>query len=320
LVHNPESFSPYFLQQATEILNARLQAVVDALSLDLQDLFVVPTLDKIRKVVRDFKDVDYAQVGKTSVASLSGISTEVTSRSVSAFDVTPPLRLSELLAKAKTLSESAAPFIPEVTPPGASAASERLVGTMPLAQIIGLIGAFGEERSVWRELQAGVSISLTPAVLRNMTSAELKVDLRTGDPLASTKEEKVKPLSRVSQHDVKTSIYVNALDFFDLSAFVSQSTLNGGRGYVPIIGPIWRGLFGEVPGFGTFFSWKKGAKTVYHESLILTISSITPTAMGVAVLYPTELTDPKTGDKVVFNDALFKEQLQKVTTYNLNLK
>jgi hypothetical protein len=320
LVHSPENFSPYYLQQSTEILNSRLQAAVDALNLDLQDLFIVPTLDNIRAIVREFKDVEYAQVGKTSVASLSGISTEVSSKSVSAFDVTPPLRLSELLSKAKTLSDSAAPFIPDATQPGATTPTERLVGTMPLAQIIGLIAAFGEERSVWRELQAGVSITLTPAVLRNMTSAELQVSLKTGDPQAGSREAGVRPLSRVSQHDVKTSIYVNALDFFDLSAFVSQSTLNGGRGYVPIIGPIWRGLFGEIPMFGTFFSWKRGAKTVYHESLVLTMSSITPTAMGVAVLYPTERFNPDTGEQETFDDAVFKDQLREVSAYKQRTK
>src|SRR5262249_29480395 len=128
--------------------------------------------------------------------------------------------------------------------------------------------------------------------LRNMSSAELKIDLKTGDPVASgTQQKDVRPISRVSQHDVNTTIYVNALDFFDLSAFFSQATLGGGRGYVPVIGPIWRGLFGEVPVAGKLFSWQKSPKTVYSDSLILTDSFITPTAMGIALLYPTESPD-----------------------------
>jgi hypothetical protein len=280
LVHNPGTFSPYYLQQASETLNTRLQIGVDALNLDLQELFVIPTLIKIQVAVQKFKDVEYASVGKTSVASLSGIPTEVSSSSVSSFDVTPPLRLSELLTTAKTLSEQAGGFVPNPT--------ENLVGAMPLSQVIGLIGAFGEERSVWRELKAGVSITVTPNVLRNMTSAELQLKLETGDPQAGTREEKVTPLSRVSQHNVKTSVYVNALDFFDISSFTNESTLGGGRGYVPIIGPIWRGLFYDVPIFGKLFSWKKNPQTVHHESLVLTTSFITPTVMGVAILYPTD--------------------------------
>lgn len=280
LVHEPQKFSPYYLQQAAETLNSRLQNTVDALNLDLEELFVVPTLIKIQTVVRDFKDVEYAQVGKTNVATLSGISTEVASYSVGAFDVTPPLTLSELLTKADELSKKVNPFVP--TP------ADNLVGQMPLSQVIGLIGAFGEERSVWRELKAGVSLKITPNVLRNMTSAELQLDVKTGDPQAGTREQGVRPLSRVSQHDVKTSVYVNALDFFDISSFSNESTLNGGRGYVPVIGTVWRGLFYDVPVFGKLFSWQKNPQTVHHESLILTTSLITPTVMGIAILYPTE--------------------------------
>jgi hypothetical protein len=304
LVHQPESVDAYSLQQSAEALNTRLQGATDALNQDMQDLFVAPTLDRIREIVRHFKDVEYAQVGKVSVASLSGVSTVVTSHSVNAFDVTPPLRLSELLDKADKLSKSTAPFDP----------AKNVVGALPLSQVIGLIGAFGEERAVWRELQSGISLTVTPNVLRNMTSAELKIDLKTGDPQAGTREAGVRPLSRVSQHDVNTSIYVNALDFFDLSAFASQSTLNGGRGYVPIIGPVWQGLFGEIPVAGKLFSWSKEPQTVYSESLVLTNSFITPTAMGVAVLYPTDLLD-ENGEKIEYTDRLFKSQWVKVMQY-----
>lgn len=282
LVHHPEKMEPYYLQQSAEALNTRLQGSVDALNLDIQDLFVEPTLDRIREIVGQFCDVEYAQVGRTTVSSLSGVETEVTSASVNAFDVTPPLKLTELLTKAKTISDSATPFVPH-------AATQNLVGAMPLAQVIGLIGALGEERSVWRELKSGVSIKITPAVLRNMTSAELQVLLQTGDPQGANREQGVRPLTRVSQHDVKTKVYVNAMDFFDLSAFASQSTLNGGRGYVPILGPTWRGIFGEVPGVGEFFSWKKKPQNVYTQSLVLTTSFVSPTSMGLAVLYPTKI-------------------------------
>jgi hypothetical protein len=306
LIHAPQRFSPYRLQQSAEILNTRLQAATDALNLDMQDLFVEPTLDRIREIARHFKDVEYAQVGKTSIASLSGLTADVTSRSVNAFDVTPPLRLSELLQKAQTLTQSVNPFVPNP--------ADNVVGAMPLAQVIGLIGALGEERSVWRELQSGISLTITPNVLRNMTSAELKVVLRTGDPQVQAPPQGVKPLSRVSQHDVTTSVYVEPLDFFDLSAFASQSTLDGGRGYVPIIGPVWRGVFGEIPIAGKLFSWTRSPQNVFAESLVLTTSFITPTSMGIAVLYPTELTDEK-GDPIKYTEEMFKRQFKAVMDY-----
>jgi hypothetical protein len=190
---------------------------------------------------------------------------------------------------------------------------------MPYSQLIGLIAAFGEERSVWRELQSGVSLTVTPNVLRNMTSAELEINLKTGDPQAGTREQGVRPLTRVSQHDLKTKVYVNALDFFDLSAFASQSTLGGGRGYVPIIGPVWQGLFGAIPVAGNLFSWKKSPQTVYSESLVLTNSFVTPTVMGIAVLYPTELFEPTTGAPLKYDKAMFDWQWKIVADYKDHL-
>lgn len=307
LVHEPGLFSAYHLQQSAELLNSRLQDATDALNADMEDLFVEPTLKNIRGIFRDkFKDVEYAQVGKTSVASLSGTSTEVTSKSVNAFDVTPPLRLSELLETANKLSQG----LTSVVPAG------NAVGKMPLTDVIGLIGAFGEERSVWRELNAGITLTITPNVLRNMASAELAIKLETGDPQGGTREKDVRPLSRVSQHDVKTSVYVTALDFFDLSAFASQSTLGGQRGYVPIIGPVWQGLFGAIPVAGQLFSWQKAPQSVFSESLVLTTSFVSPTAMGLAILYPTETVDPETGKPVTYN---FRSQADAVRTYTAAL-
>ena len=306
LIHQPQAFDPYYLQQASEALNTRLQSATDAINLDMQDLFVAPTLARIREIVRRFKDVEYAQVGKTSVASLSGIQADVTSRAVNAFDVTPPLTLSEVLSKASTLSNSVNPFIPKP--------ADNMVGAMPLAQVVGLIGAFGEERSVFRELQSGITVQIIPNVLRNMTSAELKVVLQTGDPQVTAPPQNVKPLSRVSQHNVTTSIYVDPLDFFDLSAFASQSTLDGGRGYVPIVGPVWRGIFGEVPIAGKFFSWRRGTKNVFSESLVLTTSFITPTSMGIALLYPTELRK-RTGQKFDYTTTIYDCQWKSVSDY-----
>jgi hypothetical protein len=313
LVHEPESFSPFRLQTASEILNTRLQAATDSINLDMQEMFVAPTLQRIQKIVRKFKDVEYAQVGKTSVASLSGVQADVTSKSVNAFDVTPPLRLSELLKKADELSKSVGPFVPNP--------ADNVVGAMPISQVIGLIGAFGEERSVWRELNSGITLSITPNVLRNMTSAELKIVLQTGDPQTAPVSDKgVRPLSRVSQHNVTTSIYVDPLDFFDLSAFASQATHDGGRGYVPILGPVWRGIFGEIPFAGELFSWKRSPQTVFSESLVLTTSFITPTSMGIALLYPTEIINPQTGEWRRYDNEISKCQWESFWRYKNDRK
>ena len=286
LVHDPENFDPYYLQQAAGALNTRLQLNIDALNRDVQEVFVEPTLDRIRLIASEFCDVSYAQVGRTTVASLSGADATVDAGSVNTFEFTKPLDLADWLTKAHTLGESVGKFIPNP--------AENVVGAMPYSQLIGLVGALGADRTETRKTKSGISVTITPNVLRNMNSAELDVKLTTGDPMFSGTEAQGTPqFTRVSQHDVKTRVYVNALDFFDLSAFGSQATMNGGRGYVPVIGPFWRGLFGEAPVIGEFLSWRKKPQTVYSQSLALTTSFITPTAMGVALLAPTSSPPPE---------------------------
>jgi hypothetical protein len=285
LVHDPDGFDPYYLQQSAGALNTRLQSAIDALNLDMQEVFVVPTLDRIRRIAAEFSDVEYAQVGRTTVASLSGAQSVVSAGSVNTFDFIRPLTLNDFVTRAKAITENTKDIIP-------GPATTNKLGTVPFAEVIGLIGALGEDRTVTRKTTTDVSVTITPNVLRNMNSAELELDLQTGDPLAGgTQQEGTPQFTRISNHDVKTKVYVNALDFFDLSSFGNQATMNGGRGYVPILGPLWRGLFGEAPVIGQFLSWKKKPQTVYSQSLVLTTSFITPTAMGVALLVPTDIPD-----------------------------
>ena len=275
-IANPDQFSPYKLQQTSNALNDRLQITSDALTKDIEDFFVRATLDKIQDIVSSFGNVSYAQVGRTTIASLNGIPTEIRSSSVSAFDVTPPLKLSELLTNAESLSQQISSLIPTETG-----------NALPISQVIGLIAAFSEQEAKFRELNTGITLKFTPNVLRNMNSAELKIDLTIADPVATgSADEEVPPLSRIGQQKLTTSVYTQAVDFFALSTFSNQSTLDGGRTYLPIVGWVWKGIFGAIPGFGKLFSWKNAPQNVLHESLLLTNSYITPTSMGLALLYP----------------------------------
>ncbi|MCC5626066.1 type II and III secretion system protein [Nostoc sp. CHAB 5715] len=308
-IDKPDQFSPYDLQQSADVFNNRLQDIVDALNQDIEDFFVIPTLIKIQEIVSEFKDVEYAQVGRTSVSSLSGIKTVVNSDSISAFDVTPPLKLSDLLRNADNLTEQVDKFVPAIPSSMSADPIKPSVGSLPLAQVIGLVAALQEQNAVFRELKTGVSLTVTPNVLRNMNSAELKIDLTIVDPLVTGTEQNrsQEPLSRIGKQEVTTNVYTKAVDFFALSTFSNQSTLNGGRAYVPIIGTVWKGIFGDVPVLGDLFSWKKGPKKVLHESLLLTNSFISPTAMGMGLLYPLDSNTPIDDQK--FHN--FKCQVEK---------
>jgi hypothetical protein len=163
-----------------------------------------------------------------------------------------------------------------------------------------------------------------------MAAAELDVDLTIADPAgegtratnsrgAKNPEGGIPPFSRFGEQTVNTKVYVNGLDLFTLSTFVNQSTIDGGRGYFPIVGTVWRGIFGDIPFLGSFFSWKKPPQTAYHDSIILTSAIISPTAMGIAVLYPNvSLRDtPEDFARKCLDVGTYKEENRLETTNSL---
>lgn len=305
LANDPGGFEPQSLQQSAESLNSIFNPVVNLINRDVEELFIEPTLEKIQSIVREYKNVEYAEVGKTSIAGLNGVPSTVTSTSVSAFDETGPLRLNEWLQEAGQLNSSAQDLLPSETVNfGAK--------TIPVASVVSLISALSKDRSLWRGLTSGISLDITPFVLRNNASAQLDVTFIIG-PQGDGKEPdehgKLRPLSRINQNTVETSVYVNTLDIFALSTFNSQTTIDGGRSYIPIIGTVWKGIFSGIPILGDLFSWHNAPKNVQHQSIVLTNSFIVPTAMGLAPLYqpPSNPTDSSADD--------YYSRCSKVKTY-----
>jgi hypothetical protein len=86
------------------------------------------------------------------------------------------------------------------------------------------------------------------------------------------------------------------LDLFTFSTFDNQSTKDGGRGYIPIVGKIWQGFFSDLPVVGNLFSWKKDPQNVYHQSVLLANTLITPTVMAIASVYDQTKDDQNSSD------------------------
>jgi hypothetical protein len=287
LANNPAGFDPDALQQSAENMNSIFAPIVKAINRDIEELFIEPTLARIQSIVSEYGEVSYAEVGKTSVQGLNGIKSTVTSTTVSAFDETGPLRLDELFKTASEIND----FSKELIPASAGA------NTVPGAPVLSLIAALSKDTSAWRAITSGVSMEITPSVLRNSASAELDIEFTTGptkdkEPVPDdqfTGTTRLRPLSRIKQNTVKTSVYVNTLDIFALSTFNSQTTEDGGRTYIPVIGTIWQGVFSGVPIIGQLFSWKNPPNSIQHQSVVLINSFIVPTAMGLAHLYQPSL-------------------------------
>jgi len=143
---------------------------------------------------------------------------------------------------------------------------------------------------------------LTPVVLRNQAQATVDVDLTIADPASTTtnkskietdsstppSDRRLRPLSRISTSIVKSKVYINTWDLFALSSFNNQTTITGRRWYVPLVGTIWEGAFGDIPIMGGWFSFKRPPQNIQHQSVILTNTLIVPSAMGMASYFKSD--------------------------------
>jgi hypothetical protein len=320
LRNNPDKFDPQSLQQSAESLNTLLDPLVEAINQDVSDLFIQPTLERIQAIVRRYRHVQYAEVGKTRVATLNGSKSTVASKSVSTFEGNPPLRLNELLQEVKAVSTNTEGVVPNI--PITVGAQ-----TIPAKLLVDVVAALSKDTSTWRELTSGISLDVTPSVLYNSASAELDIDFTIG-PKDVTAEiernsgENARKLSRINQNTVNTKVYVNTLDIFALSTFNSQTTVDGGRGYIPIIGTVWKGIFSSIPIFGELFSWRNPPKNVQHQSILLTNSFIVPTALGLVPLYPPQQEDnpQQANNQQQAENFVFYEKCSEVETYKFRRK
>ena len=304
---NPDVYDPALLAKDASIVDGMLSPIVDAVNRDVEDYFIQPTLLKIRQIVGRNRGVEYAEVGRTTIAGINGNQVEVTTGTITSFDEPTPLRLSKWLTDAAAEQANVEAMFPNLKDvPLGGPASKSFVGalpgpqavlaTLPATKALQLLSALSKEEVSWQALSSGITLKLTPVVLRNQAQATVDVDLTIADPASKneskTKTEsdsatppsdrKLRPLSRISTSIVKSKVYINTWDLFALSSFNNQTTITGRRWYVPLVGTIWEGAFGDIPIMGGWFSFKRPPQNIQHQSIILTNTLIVPSAMGMA--------------------------------------
>ncbi|MFM9047459.1 MAG: hypothetical protein ACKOOH_07350 [Cyanobium sp.] len=316
-----QTFNPSELAKTASIVDGMVGPTVDAINRDIEAYFIRPTLFKIRQIVGRNRGVEYAEVGRSIIAGINGQTAKLVSGTVSSFDDPTPLRLGNWLTKANAYlgTQQTPGAVPNVLPnftgpkagtlgalaPSLSTSNLPLVGsllsTLPTQNAVALLAALSDEEVRWQSLSSGIRLDLTPTLMRDQTQAEVKVDLTIADPatLAQTKNPNdptqfnnvrfegsdnvaMRPLSRISKSIIDTKVYVNTMDLFALSTFNNQTTITGRRWYVPLIGTIWEGAFGDIPVVGGWFSFKRFPQNVQYQSIILTNTLIVPSAMGMA--------------------------------------
>lgn len=262
--------------------DSMLSPIIEAINLDLEDFFVKPTLHRIKEIVGRDRNVEYAEVGKTSLAGLNGVPSTVKSLIINSFDEPTPLRLNQLIEDSAKLNADTDKLFPTLSKIPIVSGANALSANSALS----VIAALSKEEERWRTISSnGINLVITPTVLRDRTTALLDVNLSRGMPdkesVAISANNPLRPTSQTSIVSLKTKVQVNVWDLFALSSLNNQTTITGRRWNVPIVGPIWEGIFGDIPVVGNLLSPKRPPVNIQHQTIMLANTLIVPTARGL---------------------------------------
>jgi hypothetical protein len=291
------------LRQQRQQFDAMLSPIVVAVNRDIEDFFIRPTLYRIKQIVGRDYNVEYAEVGRTTLAGLNGHPSTVVSETISSVDEPTPLRLNELITNAKTSKESLNTLFPSASAsnqsiskinPGLLGQPFTSLSPADATSVVALLAALSKEEVRWRGIPSGTNIAITPAVFDDQTGAKLNITYTIGSSATKDVSEDVgkklllsngNPLrdpSRIIKNTVATQVKVNTWDLFALSSLSNQTTITGRRWNVPLLGPIWEGIFGDIPVVGNLLSPKAPPLSVHHQNIILVNTLVVPSANGLA--------------------------------------
>jgi hypothetical protein len=274
------------ISESAAKLDSILSPIVDALNLDVEDYFIKPTLQRIKEIVGRDRSVEYAEVGKISLSGLNGMQSQVTSANTNSLDEPTPLRLDKLIQDASVINDSTKNLLPGSSkiplPTGLNA--------LDPASAVSILAALSKEDQRWRTMSNGIDFSITPTVLRDRTSALLDIDFKKAKPekesVSISDKNPLRAPSQTSATKLTTKVRVNVMDLFALSSLNNQTTITGRRWNVPIVGPIWEGIFGDIPVVGNLLSPRRPPVNIQHQTIMITNTLIVPSAKGLLEANP----------------------------------
>ena len=287
--------------QSAAKLDAILSPIVDAINLDIEDYFIKPTLHRIKEIVGRDRSVEYAEVGKISLSGLNGMKSQVNSANTNSLDEPTPLRLDKLIKDANVINDSTKNLLPGLSkialPTGFNA--------LDPASAVSILAALSQEDQRWRTMSNGIELSITPTVLPDRTSALLDIGFEKAKPekesVSISEKNPLRAPSQTSVTSLKTKVQVNVWDLFALSSLNNQTTVTGRRWNVPIVGPIWEGIFGDVPVVGNLLSPRRPPVNIQHQTIMITNTLIVPSAKGLLEANP-DLVNPAFSNRIPINN------------------
>ena len=267
--------------QSAAKLDSILSPIVDAINLDIEDYFIKPTLHRIKEIIGRDRKVEYAEVGKISLSGLNGMKSSVISANKNSLDEPTPLRLDKLIKDANEINNDTKNLLPGLSkiplPTGLNA--------LDPASAVSIAAALAKEDQRWRTMSNGIDLSITPTVLRDRTSALLNIEFKKAEPeknsVSISENNPLRAPSQTSVTNLTTKVQVNVWDLFALSSLNNQTTVTGRRWNVPIVGPIWEGIFGDIPVVGNLLSPRRPPVNIQHQTIMITNTLIVPSAQGL---------------------------------------
>jgi hypothetical protein len=280
----PREFVPYDLKVSAHTLDSLLTPIHDAFARDLGDFVeqlrsedtynVLVETDSFKKFLggivpnRHSKEKFYSN-GLSRVTTLSGTPAKSVGATSNFFDITAPISLNELLKENELIDKGL---------PGVFQTKE--------SKLAGIAANLLARPKVIAELGRGMTLTITPIALETAASAELQVDLKSGEATApavvSGPTDKKPTIDRVTEHSVTDTVRVESLKLFEIATFGMQ--LEQRNDYiVPIVGDVWQAVFGAVPLLNGLFRVEGGTvETISHRSVAIVSAMVVPTAMDLA--------------------------------------
>jgi hypothetical protein len=276
----PHDFVPYDLQNSATVLDSMFAPAVDALNRDIWEYVQGITNEEEKKLSARTAGTQLNSRGIITVAALSGTEASVEGKIVSYFDVTTPPSLADMVSGMDQPTSALQKLFPALT------------GNPAL--IAGALGALAAQQKTFAEVDRGMKLVITPTTLATASSAELEVHLDSGDdgtPAADDNAPSIvgstsgatDNIDRIAKHSVNTRVRVESAKLFEVSSFSFNVQHARPDGMVPVIGQLWNGVFGAVPGMGRLFKWRRAPDISAHRSLAIVSALIVPTSMDLAL-------------------------------------
>jgi len=273
-VEYPNDFVPYELPTSASTLDGQLEPFMAALNRD-----VAKYLDNVQIQVRDHlvskghydKKKELYSTGIVSVRAISGLASEVDTKTASFFNATPPPTINDVASTLKDV-ETNMPAAVQANM-GAHAAAALMAGLTVEKPAVARIGR-------------ALTFKATPVSLITASGAELDVELEAsedGDSQVifkdSSETKRVEDSSRVAQHKVATHVRVESMKLFELSSF-SASLRRKNRSF-PMLPPLV-----ELPYIGSLVRIPLPSDPTFHRSFAVTGAVVVPTAADLAFGIP----------------------------------